>query len=92
MLSAEQLTGALHDALKACEPPCGCFCVAGAEVTDDKQYLCFHNGVSGRSTDAVVVHAPAVLTMNQADLAICLKAWIGGLHTGKRLDLNAGKA
>lgn len=88
MLNQADLTEALHSALKACTPACGRFCVAGAEIKDER-YVLHHNGAGERSTDVQTVHLPAVLGLSKDGLAAKLRGWIEGLHKGEHLDLNA---
>jgi hypothetical protein len=92
MLTQEALIGALYAALKAAIPACGRFCAAGAEVTSENTYRCWHNGTGVRDTDAVTVYATPVLGLTGEQLVAPLKRWIEGLHTASRVDLNTGKA
>lgn len=87
MLKQEELTEALHAGLKGSER-CTNFCRAGAEISENG-YKLFHNGTGSRDTDAQRVHADATLRQNKDQLGERIKAWVAGLHTGVRLDLNA---
>lgn len=88
MLKPDELTGALHAALKACDPPCKRLCVASARIEDDK-YVLAHNGLGDRDSDWQTVYAPGVLGLSKDGLAAKLRPWVEGLHRGERVDLNA---
>jgi hypothetical protein len=89
-LNQEQLTEALHTALKAANPPCSRFCTSGAEVLDGERYHIWHNGV-GRDTDEQYVDSTATLGHSMESLATKrLQPWVEGLHrAGEKFNLNA---
>ncbi len=89
MLKPEDLTEALHMGVKTAER-CSRFCKYGADIRDEKGYWLWHNGTGSRDTDAQVVYAPAVLAYSTEKLTERLTAWIAGLHTNVRVDLNEG--
>lgn len=88
MLTQEQLTEALHEGLKAADPPCGKFCTTGA-VIDDGRYHIWHNGTGNRHSDEQKVYSTPVLDKTVEQLGKRLAAWFGDLHRGERSDLNA---
>lgn len=92
MLGPDDLTGALHDALKSVQPPCGFACTSGATI-DDGRYSCFHNGVGSGDSDHQLVHAPAVLGLSREHLTTRLAAWIEACHKRRvpKFDLNEDK-
>ena len=90
-LKQEELTEALHEALKTADPPCTRWCVAGAEV-DEHGYHLWHNAI-GRGTDEQYIRDNAVLALTTTYMTTKLKAWVERLHkTGEPMDLNAAMA
>jgi hypothetical protein len=88
-LNQEQLTEALHDALQAAKPPCTTFCRAGAEVTAEGVYRCWHNGTGGVTGDDQLIVADAPLAFSKETLSGRLQVWIEGQHRREHVDLNA---
>ena len=90
-LNQDELTTALHEALKTADPPCTRFCVTGAEA-DEHGYHIWHNAI-GRGTDEQYIRDNAVLALTTTYLTTKLKAWVERLHkTGEPMDLNAAMA
>ena len=91
MLKQDELTDALHDALKAADPPCGRFCVASVSV-DGEHYVAVHNGVGASTTNVQTVIASGVLALSKDGLSAKLRGWINSVHDARPLDLNATMA
>ena len=87
-LNQDELTEALHDALKACTPPCGRLCVTGATVADGR-YEVFHNGAGSVKGDHQTVVAEGALKLTKEAFSGRLKAWLDGQHRREHVDLNA---
>jgi hypothetical protein len=90
MLNDAELKNALHDGVRGAGV-CGRFCTYGIRV-DGEHYIVHHNGLSDRDSAWTSVYGPATLGLSREQLASKLKAWIGGLHGGQRVDLNAATA
>lgn len=88
MLKLEELTEALHAALKECTPACRRFCTAGAEIEDGK-YKVWHNGTGSRDTDEQMIYSAKILDLSKDVLATKLRVWVEGCHLGLPTDLNA---
>lgn len=88
MLTQEQLTEALHAALKAAQPPCARSCVAGIEIDGSNVHV-WHNGIGDPPGADQVIYAEAPLGWPVSKLASRLQVWVEGQHRHEFVDLNA---
>lgn len=88
MLSQDQLTQALHAGLKAADPPCTRFCVAGIEI-EGTGVRVWHNGTGSVKGDHQVIYAATPLSWSQDQLSGRLRVWLEGQHRREYVDLSA---
>lgn len=88
MLTPGDLKAALQNAVKGAEV-CGRYCVHGSRIEGGAYHL-HHNGTGPRDTDVQHIYAPTMTALSQDGLTEKLRAWVTDLHSGNRIDLNAG--